>query len=420
MTLYHDIPCSKGVENALRRARQLTEFPWTAVEKFPAGQHIDAPEGRTRINCFLPPWKPRKGITYSSPRKTEKFVGLNVSLETYASALANPRSVIYTRPQFGLGLSMWNYYGVVCSVFATYVFELPLRRTCSIWTNFLDFSPVDTNRLENLQLCDILLNPSRHIAVITDIERDVDGNVHYITVSESTSPFCIATRFCVQEFRNYWLNDGYSAYRYSNIDSISYTPSPYVPLEGDPVLPAEINTSLLPDYGDKANYMLGETVELDVLEDIWTSVHITGPEEHILPVEDAKVVFTPSVPGYYTACCVGDSGTSKPVSFCITHLEFSCDKTVWRAGEPLAMTFRASAPEDQLLGWIIHNADDSMRGIDYFSSAECDAGVAVIQGVGKASPQKDAPPAPGEYYIFALAKNRFGIYRSAGAAFLAE
>ena len=46
MNLYHDIPSSQGMENALRRARQLVEFPWIPVEKFPAGQHIDAPEGR--------------------------------------------------------------------------------------------------------------------------------------------------------------------------------------------------------------------------------------------------------------------------------------------------------------------------------------------------------------------------------------
>lgn len=420
MTLYHDIPSSKGVENALRRAKQLTEFSWTPVEKFPAGQHINTTEGRTRAEFFLPSWKPQKGINYSSPRKTEKYVGFNVSFETFASALANPRSVIYTRPQFGLGLSMWNYYGIVCSAFASYVLELPFRRTCRIWTNFADCIAVDSSNLENLQLCDILLDPSSHVAIITDIERDVDGKVYYITVSESTSPVCISTRFCVRDFKNYWLNNGYSVYRHCNIHSVSYTPSPYVPLEGDPSLQPHINTSLLPDFGDKANYMLGETVELDVLEDNWASVHITGPEECILPVEDAKVKFTPSRPGYYTACCVGDSGVSEPVTFCVTHLAFSCDKTVWKAGEPLTMTFRASAPEDQLLGWIIHNTEDGMFGTDYFSKAECEKGMAVIQGVGKASSQENAPLTPGEYYVFALAKNKFGVYKSDHFVFRAE
>ena len=211
MTLYHDTPSSAGVANALKRAKQLVEFRWTAVNPFPAGQHIQTSEATTgRVDLFLRPWRPRNGITYSSVRKAEKYVGLNVSLETYATAIANPRSVIYTRPQHGLGLSMWNYYGVVCSVFATYVLDLPLRRTCPIWTNFQDSDPVDSGALENLQLCDILLNPTRHVAIITGIERDAEGKVHYITVSEATSPFCISTRFSVQEFLNYWLNDGYS------------------------------------------------------------------------------------------------------------------------------------------------------------------------------------------------------------------
>ena len=420
MILYHDIPSSQGMENALRRARQLVEFPWTPVEKFPAGQHVDAPEGRKRVEYFLPAWKARKGIVYSSPRKTEKFLGFNVSLETYTSTLTDPRSVVYTRPQYGLGLSMWNYYGIVCSVFASHVLELPLRRTCGIWTNFGDCTLIDSTDLENLQLCDLLLDPTRHIAVITDIERDIDGKVHYITVSESTSPTCVATRFSTQGFRGYWLDKGYRVWRYNGLDGISYTPSPYVPLEGDPPLQPDINTSLLPNFGDKANYALGETVDLNVLEDGWTSVRISGPEEHVLPVEDAKVTFTPAVPGYYTACCVNGSAVSKPVEFCVTDLAFSCDKVVWKAGEPLTMTFRASDPEDQLLGWIIHNTDDSMRGIDHFSQEECGNGSAVIHGVGKGAPKADTPPAPGNYYIFALAKNKFGVYRSAGHAFRAE
>jgi len=110
MNLYHDQPSSAGVANALKRAKQLVEFRWTPVNPFPAGQSIHKEYGSTaRVDLFLLPWRPCQGITYSSVRKTEKYVGLNVSLETYATAIANPRIVIYTRPQHELGRSMWNY-----------------------------------------------------------------------------------------------------------------------------------------------------------------------------------------------------------------------------------------------------------------------------------------------------------------------
>ncbi len=419
MTLYHDIPHSQGVENALRRAKQLVEFSWTPMKLFPVGQHMETLEGQKRDEYYFEAWKPKKGIVYSSVRKTDKFVGFGVSLETYAAALSNPRSVIYTHPQYE-GLSVWNYYGVVCSVYASYVLDLPFRRSCGSWTNYPDCIPVDSSCLENLRLCDVLLNPITHVAIITGIERDVNGKVHYITVSESASPVCVTTRYSVRDFRNYWLNNGYSVYRHGSIDNVTYTPSPYIPLPGDPDMVAEINPTLQPNFGDKANYMLGETVELDVLEEGWTSVRISGPEEHVLPVEDAKVTFTPAVPGYYTACCVNDSGASKPVEFCITNLTLSCDKTEWKAGEPLTMTFRASEPEDQLLGWIIHNPTDNLKGADLFTQEECEKGTATIRGVGKAAPKADTPLAPGEYYIFALAKNKFGVYRSAGFDFRAE
>ena len=86
----------------------------------------------------------------------------------------------------------------------------------------------------------------------------------------------------------------------------------------------------------------------------------------------------------------------------------------------LTMTFQVSEPEDQLLGWMIHNTEDSLRGTDVFSDAERNKGFAVIHGVGKASSKENAALAPGEYYIFALAKNQFGVYRSAGFTFRAE
>ena len=99
------------------------------------------------------------------------------------------------------------------------------------------------------------------IAVITDIERDVNGRVAYITVSESNVPFVIATRFTPEEFRGYWLENDYFIYRRDDLDRITYTPSPYVHLEGDPDLAVpELNRSLQPHFGNKANYMLGEEV----------------------------------------------------------------------------------------------------------------------------------------------------------------
>ena len=270
---------------------------------------------------------------------------------------------------------------------------------------------MDTTELENLQLCDVVLKLGDHIAVITDIQRDINGKVHIITVSESETPSCVAKDYTPEQFRGYWLNRGYGVYRYAGVHDVTYTPDPFAPVEGDPPMerPA-INTTLQPDYGNKANYMLGDTVELDVMEEGWTHVSITGPESATLPLEpDQKVTFTPSAPGYYSACCVKDDRQSAPVVFRITDMAVTGDKTVCKQGEPLELTFRVD-PNDKALGFIVHNMDHFWKNGGFFSDEDRAAGKVVVPG----------KLVPGEYYTFVMAQGEYGRYRSPGFRFRVE
>ena len=411
MKLYHDIPHSQGVENALKRAKQMVELDWVPVKDIPAGEIRTTTEGKKYLDLFFPGHRPQKGVGYSSVRIHEKFVGTNVVFETYLSALTNPRSVMYTRPQHGLGRSMFNFYGTVCSSFAAYVLGLPVRFPCGAWPKMSGVSVVDTSEPENLQLCDVVLKLGDHIAVITDIQRDIDGKVHIITVSESETPSCVAKDYTLEQFRGYWLNNGYQVYRYAGVHDVTYTPDPFAPVEGDPLMerPA-INTTLQPDYGNKANYMLGDTVELDVMEDGWTHVSITGLESATLPLEpDQKVTFTPSVPGYYSACCVKDDQQSASVVFRITDMAVTGDKTVCKQGESLELTFRVD-PNDKALGFIVHNMDHFWKNGGFLSDEERAAGKTVVP----------VALAPGEYYVFVMAQGEYGRYRSPGFYFRVE
>lgn len=411
MKLYADAPISKGVENALKRAKQMAELKWTPVARFPSGMVIrDKDNKRVDIDMFTGKYSPQKGVTYSSVRCYEKFVGDNVLFETYLSAVSNPRSVVYTRSQHGKGRAMFNFYGTVCSSFAAYVLHLPVRFPCSKWTTIAGVTPVDTTNLENLQLCDVLLS-SYHIAVITGIERDVDGIVRRLTVSEGTTPVCRVTQFTPEEFRGHWLDTDYKAYRYAGVHDVPYTPDPFSPVEGDPVMEKPvINRTIQPDYGNKANYMLGDTVELQVLEGEWASVQITGPETVTLPVdEDRKAAFTPAVPGYYTACCVNGEEKSGIVEFRITDMEICGDKTVCKKGEAIELTFRTD-PADKALGWIVQSPDHFWRAGKFLDAEEIAAGKTVIP--------VELPA--GEYYVFVMAEGAFGRYRSPRFSFCVE
>ena len=142
---------------------------------------------------------------------------------------------------------------------------------CSRWPREPGVFKPDLASLNDLSLCDIVLKVGDHIAIVTGIQRDAEGNVRLITVSEETPPSCIATDYTPEEFRAFWLEKGYEIYRYADLDRIPYTPDPYVYVEGDPDLPVPpVNKAFMADYGDKANYMLGESVLFSVFEPEWT------------------------------------------------------------------------------------------------------------------------------------------------------
>jgi len=420
MQLYPDSPRSKGVENALKRARQMVELSWTPVANCPIGRSVITAEGKKYIDCYMNAWLPQTGAIYSSVRQFEKFIGFNVSHETFMTAASDPRSVVYTKPQHGQGLRMFGYYGIVCSAFVSYVCDLPMRVPCSHWPYYPQVSLVDSTDLRNLQLCDIVLDTTKHIAIITGLERDVEGNVHYITVSESTLPMCRATRFSVEEFRGYWLNDGYKIYRYAGLDGVTYTPSPYVHLEGDPWLPVPVaNKSLMPTLGNKANYMAGEPVELDVLEAGWEAVCIAGPESHKLPIEDARAVFTPQIPGFYTAYCVAGEKQSEPVEFCLAVITAEVDQPVLKPNDALTVSFHMEA-DDIPVGWIVQNLTWGYRGGRGFTAEEAESGKVVIRKAGKNPDPAVQRLEPGDYRVFVQAKNKYGMYKSAFVDFRVE
>ena len=420
MTLYHDIPKSQGVANALKRAKQMVEFEWTPVKIIPAGNYFGELNGGTRWGYVtMPPWRPQKGLIYSSARKSEGFIGYNVSFETFVIALANPNSVLYTRSEAEENRDMKSYYGVVCSLFASYVFNLPFRRPCSRWPSAHGITRIDLSALEELELCDIVLDPTLHIMVITDIQRDVNGKVHYISVSESTTPRCVENVYTPEQFRKCWLENGYSIFRNEKVHEVPYTPTPYVRLPGDPEISCPpVNSTLLPDRGNKANYELGDDVEFTVFEPQWTAVEISGAESHVLTVQDGRASFRPQKPGFYSACGICGGEKSEPVELCVISLGLQLDKKVCSEGEKLQATLFPAAEEDELLGWIVNSKTDNYRQGKVFSEEQKTEKRFLLDTAEK-EPVLDTLT-PGEYYVFVLAKNKYGVYRSERVWFRVE
>ncbi len=330
--LIHEQPTSQGMLNALKRAHQLRDLKWTPIAKMPMTVRYarDGAPVSEWVKGKWPVWKPQHGIPYSSVRIPEKFVGWNVSIETYMTALKNPKSVLYTRDLTGCGERQSSWYGSVCSAYVSYVYNLRGRTVCGRWPKRPDMEFIEDGCAAKAHLLYGLLSKS-HVMVITDVVRDENDQVVEIEVSEETLPQIIATRYTPEEF-DHCVTPKYRMFKYLNINQVTYTPSPFVHVEGDPELPAPfINPVLLPDYGDKANYRLGEIVELNVMQDGWDKLVV----EH----EDGKITFCselsgkgvvavkPARPGFYSAWCEKDGEKSPAVRFCMTDLHIELEKT---------------------------------------------------------------------------------------------
>jgi hypothetical protein len=352
------------------------------------------------IRLYWKTWQPVHGLPYSSVRFEEKFIGYNVSLETFLTALANPKSVLYTRNLTGRGPRMSSWYGSVCSAYVGYALDLTNRRVCSLWDIYGDMTHVPDADSQQVQLCDILRN-EKHVGMVTGVGRNAGGDVVTITVSECMPPKVVVAEYTVEEFERCWL-DKYSVYRYNHIDRVTYTPSPYVHLEGDPDLDAPpINRVLLPDYGDKANYRLGEPVELNIMDSGWDKLVISTEDGTVVHEADIKepgvISWTPEETGFYRAWCVRNIEVSPAVEFCMTSFTTTAEMT----GDGFTLRFNIGKDSEILSCQVSNAADNSTVSIHVLTPEENAARCCAF-------PTRD----PGTYTIKAISRNRFGQYSS--------
>lgn len=440
MKLNHDIPENKGVENGIKRARQMTSFRWTPAAALPAcnlGKDMD-------LNQFYLPYRldpsfPQQGLIYSSVLLHQKFIGFNVSFESFVSALSDPKSVLYKYNVNGKGRKNANcWYGVVCSCFASYVLGMKERWICKQWPAVKNVTYLGQPELNELKLLDIVLNTKRHIAIITDILRDENGDVQRIEISESTLPFCRATYFTPEEFRRHWYGREFGIYRKSDNESISYTPSPFVRieadpkrgLEGDPELPEiRINKDILPDQGNRTNYKKNQEIVLDLLTEGWDWVEVSGEngERETFDIRDGIAVIPEKSSshraGFYTAKAVrkDSPAESAPVAYAVTGLTITMEKEICNsenpesparipAGSVQTVRFANDMPDEPGMLYIhaLANAGERMR----FALTEKDRRNGCIS---VRLPEKEDT-----YFMFLSSENKYGEYASNYLYFTAE
>ena len=309
-------PDSKGKAAALARTAQLTEFCWTPLCDIPI---YTVATGKTK----LPAGEEVRGMIYSSTEPVDKFIGENVSFETFLSVVANPDSALYNKDLNGHNNS-WAYFGIVCNGLIRYAFGIQRRYNTKRWADvpgMRKIADAESYTVEQMELCDVLHaygNGRNHVILITDILRDENGEIAQIECSEAIRPSCVRRQFDVQTF--YEKHKAYSLWRYDYVDDVP---------DNDPALDALLFEQGVPkelpdiavDYGNKSNYLADEDVVLSVFREGENEVEVCCGDEVIerLRFTGRGKIVRKFARGYYTAKLVNTGST---VEFCVTQPVF--------------------------------------------------------------------------------------------------
>lgn len=289
----HLMPNSEGELNAVRRARQFTDIKWTPCTQRYRGQIVEYDETITVKESFVDRFladTEYTGIPYSrgdtrssgmpAYGKDHGYVGFDVSIDTFVSAATNPDTYFSASSYYATGNNAcYTPYGVTCDTLVDYAWGFTTWYGSDAgFTSLINNGIItyvcngDTiaTTIDQVHLGDALVKIGTHVAIITDIVTDDNGNV-FIEISEATpkgatDPDTIGGQKGGVSRRELWSMDlyptrfnGYTVYRYTGIDSVEYEQSPFVTLQGEsPMHNLRDRLPLMPYMGDRFVYKVGK------------------------------------------------------------------------------------------------------------------------------------------------------------------
>ena len=280
----HTNPESAGVLNVIKRARQLADVKWTPVIDLPrfCGLEI-VNNGIRNFNGIFKAGVEYTGVPYcrsdhsSETGYSDSCIGLFVPIDAFVTSIENEHSYVCEVSAYDEANHNAIKYGCVCSQLVDYALgfdtyytteQIPLLNTMTQITTL-----TGNTDLTVLKLGDVLFKSGIHIAIITDIVTDSEGNVTDIEVSEATpegntNPSIEGSQYgglarrkgwnvASGEFIGHW--NGYSVHRYQNIATVDYGPNPYVRVGDELEMINNHDLPLIPYFGDRFPYKQGYT-----------------------------------------------------------------------------------------------------------------------------------------------------------------
>lgn len=272
-TQFRAVPDSWGRANALARAEQFFKLRWTSLyplmdncwnSKLPSDsktvekyysfyESAKDSEGAKRITVRNPAYQ--QNLPYSSGRGHDRSgLGTDMSLYSFMTAVRNPNCDLY---HF---ISPWSnsrlWWGSVCSGFVSYAWGLPCYRSSYLLYNW--------DRCEKIPLSallpgDMIMSES-HLRFIYGIWYDEYRRISYVQYAENDQNGAVIRD--IMSWENFIREaevSGYEGYRYKDIDSVEYSPIPWVQCfdEQPPASLEDVYPDYIPREGDKCVFLAG-------------------------------------------------------------------------------------------------------------------------------------------------------------------
>lgn len=220
------------------------------------------------------------GIPYSSAWEYAKFVGWNVSLHTFMTAINNPYSLMYTEcirygySQSAYGRTYWGaqnsgpYYGIVCSGYFGYSLATPAPYATFQLAGLVEEGVMEVvydQSANGLQLGDIIWQ-SGHTRIVKEVWRK-NGITTKVLIAESVQPLTKDDAIMTAaEFNTLLASINGIIYRYKDMyKNIKYTPSPYVAVGDETPQTVTYNNDICTFAGDKATFAEGDLIYIHCL-----------------------------------------------------------------------------------------------------------------------------------------------------------
>lgn len=221
------------------------------------------------------------GILYSQTRQPGKLVGTDVLLDTFVTAVHNPRSVIYTK-ELSENLS-GCYYGMGCINLVLAVWGFPFYINCVTFSQ--DMPDIEKVEFQDIKPLDAIVSADLsvwHAKLIKDVTYDKYGRVINVTTIESqgikvtegteVTPLLTEGTVAFDKFVTQCKASHYELYRYSKLSNAVYTPSKYIGYYYDDVVD-NTYSDIVTEYGDKCALPVGTKLTINVLNtDGYTSI----------------------------------------------------------------------------------------------------------------------------------------------------